>query len=145
MKEEEAEIKLARISDLLLDMRSAHAKLVEHLQEKYAKDTSVLRTTAHALSAKLDEVSELLNSQAHIKRLAKKAEGLDAKLHEAFQEGFACGKDHGNIEYKYPPVNIAWRWSKTREALDHLPPVVEDLRGFHKNGITTDIEEEKFD
>lgn len=145
MKEEEAEIKLSKMADLLLELRDAHSKLVEHLHDKYAKDTSTLRATAHALSTKLDEVTALLNTQTHIKRLAKKAEGLDSKLHEAFQEGFACGKDHGNIEYKYPPVNIAWRWSKTRETLDHLPPVVEDLRDFHKNGITTDIEEEKFD
>lgn len=38
----------------------------------------------------------------------------------AYREGFQSGVDHGNIEYKYPPENIAWcvsdaRWDLTGE------------------------------
>lgn len=144
MKEEEAEIKLSKMADLLLDLREEHKKLVEHIATKHKQEADRLRAQLLAMGKKLDEVTELVNSQTYIKRLSKKADGLDKQLHDAFQEGFDCGKDHGNIEYKYPPGNIAWKWSKTRQSLDHLPPVVEDYSDFYKNGVTTDIEEEKF-
>jgi hypothetical protein len=35
----------------------------------------------------------------------------------AYREGFQSGADHGNIGYKYPPEDIAWRVSDARQRL----------------------------
>jgi len=45
------------------------------------------------------------------------ANDLAARLKAAYMEGFSDGQDHGNIDWKYPPPNIAWRVSFTRREL----------------------------
>lgn len=35
----------------------------------------------------------------------------------AYREGFEAGADHNNISYKYPPQNIAWRFSDARQRI----------------------------
>jgi hypothetical protein len=140
MKEEEAEIKLSKMADLLLAMRDTHAQLIEHLAVKHKGETAALRASVAALSTKLDEVSGLINSQTYIKSLAKRAKTIDQDLHAAYLDGFACGADHGNLQYKYPPANLAWQWSETRSKL-YGPATLPHQEWYH-NGEVTDIPEE---
>ena len=140
MKEEEAEIKLSKMADILLNLRIEHGKLVEHLAVKHSGEKAALRASAAALSTKLDEVGALINSQTYIKTLAKRAKAMDQELHSAYMEGFCAGADHGNIQYKYPPCNLAWQWSDTRAKLS-MPPPVPQQEWYH-NGDVTDIPEE---
>lgn len=145
MKEEEAEIKLSKMANLLLDMRVQHGQLVEALASKH--NTVLVEATSRvaALSQKLDEVTALLNSQTYIKGMVKRINKMDNALHEAFMEGFGAGADHDNLPYKYPPANIAWIESTTRESIAHLPKPTGPRKEWYKNGEVTDTEEEKFE
>lgn len=41
-------------------------------------------------------------------------EHLIQMLEEAYRDGFDDGADHGNLDYKYPPENVAFiLWKKT--------------------------------
>jgi hypothetical protein len=63
---------------------------------------------------------------------------LREAVREAFMEGFEAGADHNNIEWKYPPINIAWRYSDARkDATGEAQPPYED-HGWYKNGVVTD-------
>lgn len=35
-------------------------------------------------------------------------DGLHKLIREAYEAGFHDGADHGNLEWKYPPLPVAW-------------------------------------
>lgn len=37
-----------------------------------------------------------------------KMDGLHKMIEAAYREGFSDGADHGNLDWKYPPVDVAW-------------------------------------
>ncbi len=39
---------------------------------------------------------------------------MQIAVERAYREGFSDGADHNNLDYKYPPENIAWRFSESR-------------------------------
>lgn len=145
MKEQEAEIKLSKMADLLLDMRIQHGQLVEALARQHNLKLADALSRATVLSQRLDEVTALLNSQTYIKGMVTRINKSDKAQHEAFMEGFSAGADHNNLPYKYPPSNIAWLESDTRARLEHLPKETGPRKEWYKNGEVTDIEEEKFE
>ena len=42
----------------------------------------------------------------------------EATLRDAYEEGFYDGQDNGRLDYKYPPLSVAWLLSNTRTDLE---------------------------
>jgi hypothetical protein len=63
-------------------------------------------------------------------------------IREAYQEGFGDGADHNNLSYKYPPINIAWMESQSRQILHPGEPQRPrtERAPWYRNGEVTDIE-----
>lgn len=63
-------------------------------------------------------------------------EQLLEQVRAAFLEGFSCGADHNNLEYKYPLANISWRISSARQDITGETQTCDC--DWYKNGEVTD-------
>lgn len=53
-------------------------------------------------------------------------------VEQAYREGFSAGGDHNNLSYKYPPENIAWRFSQARENVTGVRQSLDDMPEWTK-------------
>ncbi len=96
---------------------SAVTRLIEAAKEAYnalelwAPDAGTIEKLEKALTALPPDAGEY----CMVPREAIK---------DAYSEGFSDGQDHGGLDWKYPPEDLAWYFSQTRNGF--VEPAIRD-------------------